>query len=570
VNLNAPVTIGRLVFPQGPSTVRNRVRDQNTGNTLVFHHTNGPARIEVGGDTNGYVEFEVAAGAILQSDLQLHVTNLFGDVEHGALRLRENWSGPGGLLKSGLGAASLTGDAKTYTGATTITEGVLLVTQPATPTASALVTVQPGGQLRLISGNDPDGPRTYSFGGPLSLAGFGRGPEIPEETAFGKLGALRYDPGSQGNVAKVTNPILFVEPTDIHVDGARNTLELSGTLSGLHPLTKTGGGTLRLSADNAAHVQPFTVKNGALELAGLIGSPVTLAAAPTLKGHGRVGSGTVFQNQTVLHSRGATGLTNVIVLGKTGSPLYSQPAAASNGVLVLDSAPVSPQALDLYLSTPTPSPSDKFCGGFFVPWTANLAAALAGISGRVFVPDPQGQHMFNGQTWSQLTQAQITTVPESADLGQGPIPGRTLEVRLDGAPTSFAAWQALAFPDSGDLANSLVSGPAADPHGSGIANLLRYALGLMRTDDPASRAPKYVGSPAASAIQFPFDAGRNDLVYVVEAAATVTDWSASTILFDWRSSFPPAAEAGWITIHDPRPPGEQRFYRLRVFLVANP
>jgi autotransporter-associated beta strand protein len=573
VNLDAPVTIGRLIFPQDHSTVRNRVRDQNTGNTFTFHHTNGPARIEVGGTTNGHVEFEVVAGAILQSDLQLHVTNLFGHPEHGALRLRESWSGAGGLLKSGLGAASLTGESKSYTGATIIEEGVLLVTQPATPTATALVSVQPGGQLRLISANDPGGPRTYTFGGPLSLAGFGRGSEIPEENAFGRLGALRYDPGSQDNQAIVTNPILLAEPADIHVDGARNTLELGGVLSGPQPVTKTGGGTLRLSADNATYVHPFEIENGALELAGPLGSPVTLASLGTLKGYGRAGAlsgnGTVWLDQTLLRAPAATGLTNASVFGKTGSPWYGQPAAAGNGVLVLDSAPVSPQALDLYLSVPTPSPSDKFRGGFFVPWGANLAAALAATTGRVFIPDAQGGHAFAGQSWSQLAHAQITTVPESADVGQGLVPGRTLEVRLDGAPTTFAAWQALAFPDPADRANPLVSGPAADPQGSGVANLLRYALGLTLTEDPSSRAPQYVGSPSDSAIQFPFDAGRNDLVYLVEAASSVTGWSSGTILFDSRTDFPTGSDAGWIIIHDPAPPGEQRFYRLRVFLVAN-
>ena len=114
-----------------------------------------------------------------------------------------------------------------------------------------------------------------------------------------------------------------------------------------------------------------------------------------------------------------------------------------------------------------------------------------------------------------------------------------------------------------------MSGPAADPHGGGIANLLRYALGLALTDDPTSRAPQYVGSPSDSAIRLPFDAGRNDLVYLVEAAMNVTGWSSGMVLFDSRTDFPPAADAGWITIHDPAPPGEQRFYRLRVILVAN-
>ncbi|MBM3880545.1 MAG: hypothetical protein FJ387_12655, partial [Verrucomicrobia bacterium] len=336
VQLVAPVTIGRLLFPQNESTVRQRVRDRDTGNALTFHHTNGPARLEVGGSGPGYVELEVVAGAMLQSDLEVHVENLAGHLEHGAVRLRESWSGPGGLIKAGPGAASLTGAAKTYRGATVIAEGVLAVTQPAAPTASALITVLPGGQLRLISANDGGGARTYSFGGPLSLAGFGRGPEIPEQSAFGKLGALRYDPGSQDNHAMVTNPILLAEPVDVHVDGARNTLELSGVLAGPEPVTKTGGGTLRLSADNAAHEASLHIENGALELAGALGSPVTVAAPATLTGYGRVGavdgSGTLRLDQTLIEARALAGLTSVFTFGKPGSPRYAQPAAAGNCV----------------------------------------------------------------------------------------------------------------------------------------------------------------------------------------------------------------------------------------------
>jgi hypothetical protein len=76
--------------------------------------------------------------------------------------------------------------------------------------------------LRLTSASEGAGPRIYTFGGPLILAGFGRGPEIPEEQALGKLGALRYDPGGADNQAYKTIPILLTAPTVLLVDGARN------------------------------------------------------------------------------------------------------------------------------------------------------------------------------------------------------------------------------------------------------------------------------------------------------------------------------------------------------------
>ena len=570
VNLRAPVIIGQIVFPQESSPVRNRVRDRGTGNTLQFQNTNGLARLEVGGWAEGYVEFEVAAGTTLQSDLQLHVTNLVGHAEHGALRLRAGWSGPGGLIKSGPGVASLTGDGKTYTGATQIEEGVLQVTQPATPTASSNVIVRPGGQLRLISRNDTGGPRLYFFGGPLWLEGSGRSAAIPDQPALGRLGALRYDPGTQGNQATVVNALQLTGPAQLHVAGARNVLELVGVISGSYPITKSGGGTLRLAANNYAFTSSIQITNGTLELAGSLGSPVNLADAGILSGYGHVGlisgSGVLWLKQSILQAEGVAVATHRFVFGKTGSPLYAQPAAAGNGLVVLPTAPTGLQALDVYLTTPLNS-GDVLRGGYFVPFAVNLAEAMATVPKRVFAPDPQGDHIFDRQTWSLVTNAQFTSVSETADFGQGVVHGRILEVRIGGSPTTFATWQAIAFPDPSALADPLVSGPGADPLGTGVPNLLRYALGLSLSDDPAGRTPQFSGSATAPAIRFAFDAGCNDIAYVVEATGTLADWSSARILFDSRTDYPPVSVDGWISISDPAAAGAQQYYRLRVHLI---
>ncbi len=570
VNLRAPVTIGQIVFPQGNSLVRNRVRDRGTGNTLKFQNTHGPARLEVGGWAEGYVEFEVAAGTTLQSDLQLHVTNLVGHAEHGALRLRAGWFGAGGLIKSGPGVASLTGDGKIYTGATQIEEGVLQVTQPATPTASSNVIVRPGGQLRLISRNDTSGPRVYSFGGPLLLEGSGRSAAIPDQPALGRLGALRYDPGTQGNQTTVVNALQLTGPAQLHVAGARNILELAGVISGSYPITKSGGGTLRLAANNQAFTSSIQVTNGTLELAGSLGSPVNLAETGILSGYGQVGqisgSGVLWLKQSILQAEGVAVATHRFVFGKTGSPLYAQPAAAGNGLVVLPTAPTGLQALDVYLTTPLNS-GDVLRGGYFVPFAVNLAEAMAAVPKRVFAPDPQGDHIFDRQTWSLVTNAQFTSVSETADFGQGVVHGRILEVRIGGSPTTFATWQAIAFPDPSALADPLVSGPGADPLGTGVPNLLRYALGLSLSDDPTGRTPQFSGSATAPAIRFAFDAGCNDIAYVVEATGTLADWSSARILFDSRTDFPPVSADGWISISDPAAAGTQQYYRLRVHLI---
>lgn len=573
VNLRAPVTVAGIHFPQGESAAMNRVRDRDTGNQLTFHSTNAPARIDVGGTGIGYVEFDVAAGTILQSSLQLHVTNIVGHADYGALRLRSGWSGGGGLFKSGIGVASLTGEGKVYTGPTVVQNGVLAVTQPATPTASSAIEVQTGGQLRLISANDASGPRIYTFGTAITLAGFGRGPEVPDASGAGKRGAMRYDPGANDNKAIVTNPILLAAPTDIHVDGTRNTLELAGAISGPHLITKSGGGTLRLTANNAAHQHGIYVENGTLLLAGDIGSSITVNGNAAMAGHGAAGpiagDGTLALHRTVLHVPSASGLRHAFVFGQTGSPAFAQPDAAGNAVLALNAAPDSMQGMDIFLDAPSVGAGVRLRGGPFVPFDVNLASAINAVDTRVFIPDPNGGYPFANQAWSLLPSARITTVPELADFGDGPVQGRILEVRIGGFPTSFTAWQAASFTNPSDLANPLISGPGADPHGTGHPNLVRYALELGLHDDPAPRVPHFTGTADSPAIRLPFDPGRNDVACVIEAATDPSDWSSARVLFDSRIHFPPNNGSGWITIGDTAAPGAQCFYRVRFILLED-
>lgn len=570
VNLRSPVTIGEIHFPQGNSSGRNRVRDQNTGNTLTLAHTNGPARIEVGGTGPGYVEFEVTAGSIVVSDLQLHVTNIMGHPDYGALRLRANWSGPGGLIKSGVGTVSLTGDAKTYTGPTIIEEGVLQLTEPATPTASSQIIVQPGGQLRLTSGSEPGVVRVYNFGGDLTLNGHGRGASIPDDSGMGKRGALRYAPGNGSNHAMVQNNITLSGASEIHVNGAGSTLTLTGPLSGSHSLTKSGAGVLQLNGENSSFSGLIQIDNGTLAISNSWNSPINISAGGTLTGAGEVGAiggaGSIHLQQ-ILHAAAISGLTQHFTFTKSGSPDYTQPFQAGNGTLILPSAPVSPAAVNIYLPT-VPAPDSRYRGAYFVPFSADLTPLLANEIIHVYAPDAGGTHLFNNQRWSPVN-AQVTTVAELAELSSGAMQGRTLEVRGGGFPTSFSAWQFWAFPDSADRANPLIAGPSADPLNSGMPNLLRYAFGLTLTDSSTNQTLEFVSTVETPTLRFPFDSGRADIACLVEATSDLSDWSSATILFDSRTDFPPPAIDGRIEVTDPTPATTQRFYRLRVVQISD-
>jgi autotransporter-associated beta strand protein len=564
ISLLKPVTVGEITFEQGATPFRNRVRDQSVENPLTFQASEGNALIRVNGDGTGWAEFEFGSQCVLASSLTLEINNTAGHPDFGALRLRTLWSGTGGLTKTGPGLASLTGEGKLYSGPTLISEGVLQLTQPSTMSATSSVTVGPGGQLRLSSGGLPTEPRVHTFGGPLFLNSAGRG-GVGDGTGFGVLGALRYDPGNGENLAVVTNPITFTGPSRLHVDGSGNQLELTGTLSGTAGWTKSGGGLLRLLADSPAYLAPVVVENGTLDLGARLGSPLALAAAGTLSGHGRAGDlggdGTLRLARSVLRADSFGGPRGEFVFSNAGSPDFSQPASSGNGTLVADALTGPPSGLVIYLDTPSPQPAARFRGGFLLPPGSDWPLVLLGTPPQVFVPDPLGTHDFDGRAWSLAANARLTRVPIHADFGDGPVAAEILEVRLDGVPTDFATWQAMNFPPA-DLGDPDISGDDAAPFGDGIPNLLRYALGAGAGD--AVDLPEFSKDGNSATFRFRYDPALFDLVYQVEATDDVGDWSDPEILFDSSiSPLLPAAD-GWLEITDPSPPPGRGFYRLRV------
>jgi autotransporter-associated beta strand protein len=558
IELRAPVTIGGIRFAEGGSPFRDRVRDRETGNTLTFDGGQGTARIVVEGHGTGYAEIDVVAGTILTGNLELAISHSAGHPNEGALRLRSGWSGPGGLTKTGPGVAALTGAGKSFTGPLELLEGVVSLTEPATPSQASAVSVQPGAQLRLVSGSSGGPPRTYAFAAPLKIAGFGRGESVPDGAGQGKLGAIRYAPGSGGpHHAVLASAVELTGPASIHVDGSQSRLDVSQPLAGAYPLTKSGGGTLFLGPEQSGYTRPVTVLNGRLEISGRLGSPVELSATATLTGAGSsgviTGQGTVLLDQTVISAPAAAGIQLAAVIGQAG------PDLSNNGLLALDTAPGSLSVCRIYL----PNPGELFRGVFFTPPSSGLQAVMRNTSSEVYAPAAAGGHSFAGQSWSLVNDAQLVTVPVSADFGDGTVWGHTVEIRIGAPPASFDAWKLLAFPNPDDLGNPAVSGPLADPSGSGVPNLLRHALGLGLTEPPADSLPMLETDGLLASFSFPFDPGRDDIACVVETTGDLTDWSEADILFDSRIDHQTVIHDGWLTVTEPLQQFP-RFFRLRV------
>jgi autotransporter-associated beta strand protein len=556
VSLTAPVTVGSIRFNEANAFYRNRIKDELTGKTLTFNGSGQDAKIQIDGNGGGFVEFEVVAGSVLTSTLELQVNQLDGDGEHGALRLRERWSGPGGLRKTGLGIASLTGEDKDFTGALLIDQGVLQVSEPSTPALVSSITVSPGGQLRLTSGSTPGVPRTYGFAKPLKISGSGRSTAIPDDAGEGKQGALRYDPGDGENHAIVPTAVQLTAPAVIHVDGAFNRLELTAPLTPVaHALTKSGGGVLHLKTANASFTGPVTIANGTLELAGALGSTVALDSTGTLTGYGTTGaisgSGSIDLDNKILK---APTLSDTIVsatLANAGSPNYTQPAGSGNGLLSVNDIAAAPDLCRIYL----PNAGNTFRGVIFAPWDTDLSAAMHAATCEVYQPEGTG--------WTLATNAQVVTVPEIANFGSGATYGHIVEVRIGAPPASFATWQTLSFPVTAEFTNPAISGPDASPKKDGITNLLRYALGIGINESPFAKMPRLDRYSNRREFRFPFDPGRDDIACLVEITASMDDWQHASVIFDSRTDYPTSLQNGWLTVTDTGA-ATRRFYRLRV------
>lgn len=576
INLRAPVRVGAVTVVQNDTPYRNKVRDRSAGNSLTFHATNGPASLVVNGTGAGYVEFEVAADAVLASDLRLEINNTLGSTDYGALRLRANWRGTGGLIKEGDGVATLTGEGKTFTGATVVRRGVLALTQPAVPLQSPSVSVTSGGQLRLTSAGTVGAPRMYSFGSPLTLGSLGRGGDLPA-SGQGVAGGLRYQPDSDDSVAIITNGIVFAALSGLHVEGSRNTLELSGLLSGQGGFVKTGGGNLILSAQNMRYLAPVIVSNGTLTVTGRVASVITLAPGGVLTGTGRsgpiLGTGTVALDKKIFSAPFAKGGCYAFSFSAYGSPSYTSPAACRNGVLRLLSIrkDAAPSVVDVYLDVPELVQGASLRGGFFVESGEGLAAFLSAATVRFFVPDLNGLQVFAGRTYSPYAgglELAATAMPETADFGEGPRYGQVMEVRVAGEPVSYEEWARRYYPVYEDQVDPDIVGPEADPFGFGIPNLLKYAFGFRSGELMRERMPTLSLVEGVPVYRFGFDPGKNDLVYRVEASEDLHTWSRT--LFDSRTDRPDTWDGETLMLADPASGPAicpRQFYRLNVLLT---
>ena len=236
-----------------------------SGGTAVFQGAAGVVTVEGAQNVTGmqFVTsgYQIAAGTGGQIVLGAAETGI--RVDPGATAtLAVPLSGSGRLLKRDLGVLVLTG-TNSYTGGTSIREGVLQVTADTALGAASGDLALDGGTLRAAG--------SFSSARPVTI-------------------------GSAGGT----------------IDVGANTLTLSGPLAGTGALTKSGTGTLTLAGSGTGFSGSTRVGAGTLDVTGTLGAGlVTVDAGARLTGNGSLGgaavSGTLAPGGTAVRTLAATG-----------------------------------------------------------------------------------------------------------------------------------------------------------------------------------------------------------------------------------------------------------------------
>jgi|SRR5216117_3068286 len=202
--------------------------------------------------------------------------------------LIQNGSGTVALTKTGTGTLTLSG-ANTYSGATTVSAGVLDVQNNTALGATAGATTVAGGAALQLEGSGLVVAEPVTLNG-TGIAGGGALRQVANTNTWsgaitlGSAARVNADAGTLTVSGGITNGGFLLT-----VGGAGNTTVSTTVISGTGGLTKDGTGTVTLSANNT-YTGTTTVSAGTLLVNGSQSSSAVSLNGGTLGGTGTVGA----------------------------------------------------------------------------------------------------------------------------------------------------------------------------------------------------------------------------------------------------------------------------------------
>lgn len=340
------------------------------------------------------------------------------------------------------------------------------------------------------------------------------------------------------------------------------------------------GGQLHLEADST-YIGKTWVHSGELRVDGDIRTSEKLAFGPLgiLKGHGKLpaieGRGSV-QPDGILTAESITPTPGISFHFNfsSDSPYYSAASTSPNDLLrltntaAISTALTSTSNVSIYLANAPSTTATSIRGGFFFDDATTSASLVTGATWQIYVADPAGVVTHNGQTYSVLDRDwSISFSPEIADFAEGTVEGLVMQLEIEPAAGTFAAWSSTAFPE--EVAEE-DRAPDAIPLDDGVTNLLAYSLAL----DPL--ANKSAGLPTAVqeeplTFRYRRNLNANDISMVVESSDNLSTWSdvsVPAIIVDPDVDGDGNAELLEVLI-PPEPNETKRFARLRVFFTPD-
>ncbi len=287
---------------------------------------------------------------------------------------------------------------------------------------------------------------------------------------------------------------------DVEYNNASTTY--SGALLGAGALSKVGVGTLTLSGANT-YTGTTAVSAGTLQLSGSLGTgAVTVGSVGTLSGNGTVAgpvtvSGTLSPGSS--SALGALNVTNNLSIGGTVALRLSK----SGATLTNDSV--------------TGIGTMTYGGTLSVTNVGSTALAV----GDSFT-------LFSATSYSgSFATVMLPTLPSSMQWDQSQL---SVNGSISVISSPLAAWMSQQF-TAQQMGNASVSGLNAAPAGDGIANLMKFALGLnpmTPSSLPITTDVETISGSRYLRITINRNAGATDVAFVVEVAGSPGgSWTSS-------------------------------------------